>query len=67
MAQLLFENARLLDVSAGLLRGGSSVLVEDDRIVEITEGTLRAPGAARFDLAGHTLMPGLIDSTLAAC
>lgn len=62
MAQLLFENARLLDVAAGALRDDSSVLVEDDRIVETTGGTLRAPGATRIDLAGRTLMPGLIDA-----
>jgi imidazolonepropionase-like amidohydrolase len=62
MAQLLFENARLLDVAAGALRGGVSVLVEGERIVEVAEGSLRAAGATRFDLAGKTLMPGLIDA-----
>ena len=62
MAQLLFENAQLLDAEAGVLRGGVSVLVEGERIVEVSEGTLRAAGAARSDLAGRTLMPGLIDA-----
>jgi imidazolonepropionase-like amidohydrolase len=62
MAQLLFENARLLDTRAGALRDGASVLVEGERIVEVAEGSLRAAGATRIDLAGRTLMPGLIDA-----
>jgi imidazolonepropionase-like amidohydrolase len=62
MAQLLFENARLLDVEAGALRDGVSVRVEDDRIVEVSERAVAAPGARRVDLAGRTLMPGLIDA-----
>jgi imidazolonepropionase-like amidohydrolase len=62
MAQLLFENARLLDVEAGALRDGTSVLVEGERIVEVSERVIEAPGARRVDLAGRTLMPGLIDA-----
>ena len=62
MAQLLFENARLLDVEAGALRDGVSVRVEDERIVEVSERAVAAPGARRVDLAGRTLMPGLIDA-----
>jgi imidazolonepropionase-like amidohydrolase len=61
MPRLLFENARLLDVEAGALREGS-LLVEDERIVELGEGAIRAEGAQRLDLAGRTLMPGLIDA-----
>jgi imidazolonepropionase-like amidohydrolase len=62
MAQVLFENARVLDAAAGVLRDAGSVLVEADRIVEVSDGTLRAAGAERVDLAGRTLMPGLIDA-----
>jgi imidazolonepropionase-like amidohydrolase len=62
MAQLLFENARLLDVEAGVLRDGSRVLVEDERIVEVSERASAASGARRIDLRGRTLMPGLIDA-----
>lgn len=62
MAQLLFENAALLDVDQGVLRPGTSVLVEDERIVEVSEGSLRAPDARRIDCRGRTLMPGLIDA-----
>jgi imidazolonepropionase-like amidohydrolase len=62
MSQILFENAALLDVARGERRPGTSVLVEGDRIAEVSDGTLRAPGARRIDLAGRTLMPGLIDA-----
>ena len=62
MAQLLFENARLLDVEAGALRDGASVLVEGERIVEVSERAIGAGAARRVDLAGRTLMPGLIDA-----
>ncbi len=62
MAQVLFSNARLLDVERGLTLPGHSVLVEDDRIVEVSEGTIRASEARVFDLQGRTLMPGLIDA-----
>jgi imidazolonepropionase-like amidohydrolase len=62
MAQLLFENARLLDVEAGALRDGASVLVEGERIVEVSERAIEAPDARRVNVAGRTLMPGLIDA-----
>jgi imidazolonepropionase-like amidohydrolase len=69
MAQIVFENASLLDTAAGELRPGASVRVEDDRILEVREGPGRlgagAPASAglrRIDLRGRTLMPGLIDA-----
>jgi imidazolonepropionase-like amidohydrolase len=62
MAGLLFENASLLDVERGEIQPGTSVLVEGDRIVEVSQGALRAPGARRVDCRGRTLMPGLIDA-----
>jgi imidazolonepropionase-like amidohydrolase len=62
MTTLLFENARVLDAAAGVLRDACSVLVDGDRIVELGGGALRAAGARRIDLAGRTLMPGLIDA-----
>ena len=54
------------DPAAGELRPGASLLIEDERVVEVAlEGrTLRAsaPDARRIDAAGRTLMPGLIDA-----
>jgi imidazolonepropionase-like amidohydrolase len=62
MAQVLFENARLLDVEAGALREGVSVLVEGERIREVSALPIAASEARRVDLGGRTLMPGLIDA-----
>ncbi len=62
MTQVLLENAQLLDVEAGELRGGASVLIEGERIVEVSERGIRASDARRIDVAGRTLMPGLIDA-----
>ncbi|MET3899521.1 imidazolonepropionase-like amidohydrolase [Devosia sp. UYZn731] len=57
----LFTGGRILDAEAGTLRDGLDVLVSGDRIVAV--GTaLDIPADARtIDLAGRTLMPGLID------
>jgi len=62
VAQILFENGALLDPAAGELRAGTSVLLEGDRIVEVSERPIRAEGALRIDARGRTLMPGLIDA-----
>lgn len=57
---LVFENARLLDGARdGAVEG--HVLVEGERIREVSDRPIRSDGAVRFDLAGRTLMPGLID------
>jgi imidazolonepropionase-like amidohydrolase len=62
VTQLLLQNARLLDCEAGESRPGCSVLVEDDRIVEVSEGEITAADAERIDAGGRTVMPGLIDA-----
>jgi imidazolonepropionase-like amidohydrolase len=62
VSSLLFRRAALLDLEAGELRDGCCVRVEDDRIVEVSDRELTAPEARVFDLAGRTLMPGLIDA-----
>ena len=62
MPQILFRNANLLDTDSGRTLPGHSVLVEDERIVELREGEIRAPDAQAIDVGGRTLMPGLIDA-----
>ena len=62
MPQILFRNANLLDTQSGRTLPGHSVLVEDERIVELREGEIRAPDAQAIDVGGRTLMPGLIDA-----
>jgi imidazolonepropionase-like amidohydrolase len=61
MTQTLFENARVFDGFGADCPTGMSVLVEDGLIRELSERTIAAPNARRIDVAGKTLMPGLID------
>jgi imidazolonepropionase-like amidohydrolase len=62
-APLLLTGARVLDASGDHLLDGRDVLIENGRIAAIgTAGTLQAPaGTQRIDLAGLTLIPGLIE------
>src|SRR5688572_3176618 len=59
--QLLLRNAVLLDGELPYGRAGHEVLIEDGVIREISERLIRAESADTIDLAGRTLMPGLID------
>jgi len=62
---LLFRDARLVDGLSDEPIDGAAVLVVDGRIAEIGSPSLAAPGLADLrvvDLAGCTLMPGLIDA-----
>lgn len=62
MNRIVFRNARLFD---GLQRGlqpRATVVVEDGLIAVVTPGDLQVDDAQVFDLAGRTLMPGLIDA-----
>ena len=61
MSQVLFENALLFDGTSTELREPISVLVEDNRIREVSESSIVAAGAEVVDCAGKTLMPGMID------
>src|SRR3546814_17041309 len=60
-SMLLFRNLRLLDPRFDEARGGYEVLVEGDRIREVSDGLIRSEGAAVVDCGGRVLMPGLID------
>ncbi|MDD3446314.1 MAG: amidohydrolase family protein [Zavarzinia sp.] len=65
----VFTNAFLIDCTGAAPRERMSVVVEGDNIVEIAEGSPGAlPADAQvIDLAGKTLMPGLIDAHVHAC
>ena len=62
MSQVLFRNGKLFDGLGTECRDGQEVLIEHDRIKEISDTPLSAPSARVVDLAGRTLMPGLIDA-----
>ncbi len=62
MARTLFRNAQILDAERGNYLAASSILVEGDRIVEVGGAEVQASEAQSIDLAGLTLLPGLIDA-----
>ena len=64
MAQtLLLQNARLIDGIADQPRENVSIFVTDDRITAVEQRPLTpAPDTQVIDLAGKTVMPGLIDT-----
>ena len=54
---------RLIDVPGKPVRGASTIVVDQGRIVSIVAGHQPAPaGAATIDLRDKTVLPGLIDS-----
>lgn len=61
MTTTIFHNAMMLDARSDAPREGS-LLVEDGRIKEISDTALTGSGARVIDVAGRTLMPGLIDA-----
>ena len=61
MAITVLENARLFDGESADCPDGMSVLIEGGTVREISERPITAEGARRIDVAGKTLMPGLID------
>ena len=54
---------RLIAVPGKPARGPSTIVVDNGRIVSVTDGLARVePGAAFIDLSTKTVLPGLIDS-----
>lgn len=52
---------RLIDSERGAVHVDRAVLVDGDRIVDVVAGDDAPADARRLDLAGHTLLPGLMD------
>lgn len=61
-ADLVIHAGRLIDGTGAAPRVKVSILVHDDRIVEVRDGFVDpTPGALLVDLSGETVLPGLID------
>jgi imidazolonepropionase-like amidohydrolase len=58
---VLIRAARLLDVRTGKWIENPAIRVENGRITAVTAGGQPAPGERVLDLAGMSLLPGLID------
>lgn len=61
MSAVLFKNGALLDPTQPELLQGYDVLVEDGKIKEVSNRPLTSASARTIDVAGKTIMPGLID------
>ena len=59
---LLFRNGRVFDGLGDECVDGLEVLIEDQRIKEVSDSPIAASAAQVVDLRGRTLMPGLIDA-----
>ena len=62
MAAIIFANCAVLDGTQAERREDHEVLVEGDRIREVSDRPIKSVTAETVDLRGRTLMPGLIDA-----
>src|ERR1700689_769230 len=62
MGVTILRNASVLDPERGELAEGQSVAVEDGRIADVGPGLTGPDDALVIDVAGRTVMPGLIDA-----
>lgn len=62
MADIIFKDARVLDVVAGEYRTGQSVRIADGRIAEIGSSVKSGRDSIEIPLDGKVLMPGLCDA-----
>ncbi len=62
MAVIVLANCSVLDGTSRECREDHHVLIEGDRIREVSDRPIRLAGAETIDLKGRTLMPGLIDA-----
>ncbi len=67
MTQILLKNFELLDPEQDDVRGGYELLVEGDKIKEVSPRPIRADNATIIDCGKRTLMPGLIDAHVHVC
>ena len=58
---LVIRNATLLDPASGNLTENVSVVVEGERIREVSPRPIQVSASLTLDAGGRTLMPGLID------
>jgi len=62
LTSYLSSGGRLLDPRRDEFVEGVEVLIEDGLVQEVSERPIKGGSAQRINLAGHTLMPGLIDA-----
>ena len=60
----ILENCTLVDANFHEPRPDTSILIEENRIKEVSDQSIQMDGAKRIELKGKTLMPGLILSLI---
>ena len=55
-------NARLFDSAAGEIRPGTTLVIEGDRVVAVTQEPWQVDDAQRIDAGGRVVLPGLVDA-----
>lgn len=58
---IVIRNGNVLDPVAGEIVGERTVVIENDDIVDVVEGTSRATSDLDIDAAGRFVMPGFVD------
>jgi imidazolonepropionase-like amidohydrolase len=61
MSQTIFAGGRFLSPEHDRLIEGIEILIEGDRVQELSDRPITSRSATRIALGGRTLMPGLID------
>src|SRR5438874_165895 len=64
MSLFLFAGGLFLDPRRDEVVDGIEILVEGERVKEVSDRPIKSQSAVRIDLRGRTLMPGLIDAHL---
>jgi len=62
MPSFVFKNANVVLDEHAELQPGFNILVKGDRIEAVTRDPIDLPDAQQIDVAGKTVMPGLIDA-----
>lgn len=62
MARTVVRNANVFDSVAGAMRPGSTIVIEDDRFVAVTQEPLQVDDAVVIDAGGRAVLPGLVDA-----
>ncbi len=62
MKRLALTRATLFDSAAGVLRAGSTLVIEGERIALVTQEPIRVDDAELIDCEDRVVLPGLIDA-----